>query len=304
MGNRKETVVAKVNAEELYETQLESAVKNYNQFLKDQGIEMRALGQDQMHKVRHFMLQKLVERELLHQEALKKKIKVTKEEIDKVMETSESNYPSHQDFLDDVLEEGETIENYRERLAYDMLVNKLTSKRYEDRKKEHSPNEVQQFYQQNTQLFAQPESVNIGHILLNIEEDGNTKEWDKAKKKLLKLRENKKDFRELAKEHSECPTGKKGGDLGFVPRGRLFQPLELAAFKLKDNEISQPVESNAGIHLIKLYERRPQGFIPPYDEITELVDQAAKTNQAQQIYQDYIEELQAKATVKLLDYSD
>ena len=89
MGKRKETVVAKVNAEELYESQLESAVKNYNQFLKEQGIEMRALGQDQMHKVRHFMLQKLVERELLHQEALKKKIKVTKQEIDKVMETSE-----------------------------------------------------------------------------------------------------------------------------------------------------------------------------------------------------------------------
>ena len=131
------------------------------------------------------------------------------------------------------LEEGETIENYRERLAYDMLVNKLTANRYEDLKKEFSPEEIEQFYQQNTQLFAQPESVHIGHILLNIEEDGDAKEWDKAKKKLLKLRESKKDFRELAKEHSECPTGKKGGDLGFVPRGRLFQPLEIAAFKLK-----------------------------------------------------------------------
>ena len=50
---------------------------------------------------------------------------------------------------------------------------------------------------------------------------------------MLKLRESKKDFRELAKEYSQCPTGKKGGDLGFVPRGRLFQPLEIAAFKLK-----------------------------------------------------------------------
>ena len=304
MGKRKETVVAKVNAEELYESQLESAVKNYNQFLKEQGIEMRALGQDQMHKVRHFMLQKLVERELLHQEALKKKIKVTKQEIDKVMETSEGNYPSHQAFLEDVLDEGETIESYRERLAYDMLVNKLTSKRYEDRKTELSTEERHQFYQQNTQLFAQPESVNIGHILLSIEEDGDNKEWDEAKKKLAKLRESKKDFRELAKEHSQCPSGKKGGDLGFVPQGKLFQPLEIAAFKLKPNEISQPVESNAGVHLIKLYDRRPKGFIPPYDEIKELVAQAAKTHQAQQIYQEFVDEIQVKATVKLFDYSE
>ena len=62
-----------------------------------------------------------------------------------------------------------------------------------------------------------------------------------------------------------------------MPRGRLFQPLEIAAFKLKPNEISKPVESNTGVQLIKLYERRPQGFIPPYDEIRELVEKAAKT---------------------------
>ena len=225
MGKRKETVVAKVNAEELYEPQLESAVKNYNQFLKEQGIEMRALGQDQMHKVRHFMLQKLVERELLHQEALKKKIKVTKQEIDKVMETSEGNYPSHQDFLEDVLEEGETIENYRERLAYDMLVNKLTSKRYEDRKTELSAEEMQQFYQQNTQLFAQPESVNIGHILLNIEQDGDTKEWDKAKKKLLNCGRVKKSFVNLPRNFQSALRGKRVVTWDLFHGGDFFNHL-------------------------------------------------------------------------------
>ncbi|MDX1778505.1 MAG: peptidylprolyl isomerase [Thermodesulfobacteriota bacterium] len=304
MSKRKETVVAKVNAEELFESQLDRAVKNYNQFLKDQGIEMRALGQDQMHKLRHFMLQKMVERELLHQEALKKKLKVSKEEIDKVMETSEASYPTHQDFLDDVLEEGETIENYRERVAYDMLVNTLTARRYEERKKPLLPEAIQQFYQDNTQLFAQPESVKIGHILIKVDQDADNKTWEKAKKKLLDLKKSKKDFRILAKEHSECPSAQNGGDLGFIPRGRLFQPLEITAFKLQPNQISQPIESNEGVHLIKLYERRPQGFIPPFEEIKDLVEQAAKTDQAQRIYQEYIEEIQAKSAVKLFNYVD
>ena len=303
MSKRKETIVAKVNAEDLFESQLERAVKNYNQFLKDQGIEMRALGQDQMHTLRHFMPQKMVERELLHQEALKKKLKVTKQEIDKVMETSEANYPTHQDFLDDVLEEGETIESYRERVAYDMLVNKLTARRYEERRKPLSKEVIQQFYQKNTQLFAQPESVHIGQILIKVDQEADNKTWEKAKKKLLDLKKSKQDFRTLAKQHSDCPSSQNGGDLGFIPRGRLFQPLEIAAFKLKNNEISQPIESNEGVHLIKLYDRRPQGFIPPFEEIKNLVEQAAKTDQAQSIYQDYIEEIQAKSTVKLFNYA-
>ena len=302
MSKRKETVVAKVNSEELFESQLERAVKNYNQFLKDQGIEMRALGQDQMHNLRHFMLQKMVERELLHQEALKKKIKVTKEEIDKVMETSEAQYPTHQDFLDDVLEEGDTIESYRERVAYDMLVNTLTAIRSEERKKPLSPETIKHFYQENKQLFAQPESVKIGHILIKVDQDADNKTWEKAKKKLLDLKKSKKDFRTLAKEHSECPSAQNGGDLGFIPRGRLFQPLEITAFKLKSNQISQPIESNEGVHLLKLYERRPQGFIPPFEEIKDLAKQATITDQAQRIYQEYIEEIQAKSTVKLFNY--
>lgn len=302
MSKRKETVVAKVNAEELFESQLERAVKNYNQFLKDQGIEMRALGQDQMHNLRHFMLQKMVERELLHQEALKKKLKVTKQEIDKVMEASEANYPTHQDFLNDALEDGETIESYRERVAYDMLVNKLTAKRYEERKKPLTKEVIRHFYQQNTRLFAQPESVNIGHILIKVDQEADNKTWEGAKKKLLDLKKSKKDFRTLAKEHSECPSSQNGGDLGFIPRGKLVQPLEIAAFKLKVNGISQPIESNEGVHLIKLYDRRKQGFIPPFEEIKDLVEQAAKTDQAQRIYQEYIEEIRAKSTVKLFNY--
>jgi len=82
--NLKGAIVAKVNAEELYEMQLENAVKGYSESLKEQGINIRVLGQDQLYNVRKFMLQKMVERELLHQEAVRKKIKVTSSEIDQV----------------------------------------------------------------------------------------------------------------------------------------------------------------------------------------------------------------------------
>lgn len=293
-------VVAKVNAEELYETQLEEAVSKYNRSLKEQGVEIRALGQDKMHNLRQFMLQKLVERELLHQEALKKKVRISAAEIDKVMEESAKHYPSQEAFYRDILQEGQDVETYRERLAYDMLVNKMAATRYEARKKPLSPKEIHSFYRENQSLFAQPESVNIGHILIKVDREADDKVWDKAKSKLERLKKSRKDFRELAKEHSQCASAKDGGDLGFFARGQLYRPLENAAVKLKKNEVSQPVESEDGVHLIKLYERRPQGFVPTFEEISNQVEQVAKAEQAQSIYQEYVEELKGKARIEIM----
>jgi len=292
-------VVAKVNAEELYETQLEDAVKKYNRSLKEQGVEIRALGQDQMHNLRQFMLQKLIERELLHQEALKKKIRISSDEIENVMEESSKEYPSREEFYSDILEDGQDLDTYRERLAYDMLVNKMAATRYEERKKPLSPQDIQTFYDQHQQLFAQPESVRIGHILLKVDRNADDKEWEAARKKLEQLKKSNKDFRELAKEHSQCASAKDGGDLGFFPRGQLYRPLENAALQLKKNGVSQPVESEDGVHLIKLYERRSQGFVPPFEEIRNQVEQMAKAEQAQRIYQEYVEELIGKARVEM-----
>ncbi len=298
--NKKGIVVAKVNAEELHEVQLENAVKEYSDSLKEQGINIKAYGQDQLHNIRKFMLQKMIERELLHQEAVKRKIKITSKEIDQVMDKTEEHYDSHQAFLDDILKKYSTLEAYRERLAYDMMINMMAAERYEQRKKKLSLDEIKQFYQNNRQRFAQPETVKIGHILKKIPEDAD-RAWDNAKKELRTLRKSKEDFRLLAKKHSQCDSAKQGGDLGFYSRGQLYPPLENAAFKLKINEISQPVESRDGVHLIKLYELRPQGFIPEFDEIKDHVETIAKTDQAQSIYQEYVEGLKKKARIHIFD---
>ena len=205
----KDIIVARVNAEELYEQQLEEAVKNYNDSLKEQGINIKSLGQDQLHNVRKFMLVKMVERELLHQEAVRNKIKVTKKEIDQIMQDSEKHYPSHQSFLDDILKDGITIETYRDRLAYDMLVNKVASKRYEERKKQLSSDEVHRFYQNNRQLFAQPESVNIGHILLKLLKMLMIKNGKRLKRNCKNFAKVKKIFVRLQKNtHNALPQNR------------------------------------------------------------------------------------------------
>lgn len=70
---------------------------------------------------------------------------------------------------------------------------------------------------------------------------------------LRKLGEGK-SFEELAKSFSQCPSGKQGGDLGAFDKGRMVKPFEDAAFALNVGEISAPVRTQFGYHLIQRYE--------------------------------------------------
>lgn len=70
-------------------------------------------------------------------------------------------------------------------------------------------------------------------------------------KDLEKKLQEGKSFEDLARDFSLCPSGQRGGDLGEFPRGRMIPAFEKALLELKENEVSGPIRTQFGYHLIK-----------------------------------------------------
>ena len=107
------------------------------------------------------------------------------------------------------------------------------------------------------------------------------------------------DFGELAKERSIDPSApNNAGDLGFFGWGRMVPEFQEEAFKLKDGEISRPVETNYGWHIIKLVERREVDQ-PPYEEAKEMIRSNLRRDKTQRRVREYFEELKKKVNFEL-----
>lgn len=89
--------------------------------------------------------------------------------------------------------------------------------------------------------------VKASHILVKTEKEAND---------LLAQINGGKDFAELARLHSQCPSGKSGGDLGYFTKGRMVKEFEDAAFTLGVGQVSKPVKTQFGYHIIKVTDKR------------------------------------------------
>ncbi len=89
--------------------------------------------------------------------------------------------------------------------------------------------------------------VRASHILVPTEDKAN---W------IYKEIKNGKSFEKLAKEYSDCPSKANGGDLGYFGKGQMVGEFEKVAFSLKEGEISKPVKTQFGYHIIKVTGRK------------------------------------------------
>jgi peptidyl-prolyl cis-trans isomerase C len=155
-----------------------------------------------------------------------------------------------------------------------------------------SDEEAKKYYDDNPSLFSSTQ-IKASHILV--------KDEDVAKKLRAELVADPSKFADKAKELSiDKTSGAKGGDLGKFGQGRMVPEFERAAFSLKPGQISEPVKTQYGWHIIKL-EEREEGERKPFDQVKEQIKTTQRNKQLQDNIQAKFEGLKKAANVQVND---
>ncbi|WP_205341803.1 peptidylprolyl isomerase [Denitrificimonas caeni] len=123
-------------------------------------------------------------------------------------------------------------------------------------------------YLTDSKRFDVPAQVRAEHILIEVSDKQNdAAALKKAQELYTEAKKGKKVFADLAKEHSDDPSAvDNSGDLGFFVREAMVEPFANAAFAMKKGEISQPIKTSFGYHIIHLLDKRKAG-LQPFDDV-------------------------------------
>ncbi len=142
--------------------------------------------------------------------------------------------------------------------------------------------EAKKFYDENPERFNAGESVNASHILVKTEEE--------AANIRSEIESGSITFAEAAKKYSSCPSKENGGELGTFGRGQMVKEFEDAAFSMNVGELSAPVQTQFGYHLILLNEKN-ESTVLSYDEVAPQLKEQLLSEKQQKAFASKINQL-------------
>lgn len=154
--------------------------------------------------------------------------------------------------------------------------------------------ELLQYYHRHPQQFAHEEKRLARHILLTVNEQFAENQPDAMQRRIHHIANeinNVDDFKQLAMRHSECPTALNGGELGWVKKGVLFNALETTLFAMTPGQLSQPVISELGWHLLWCDSIHPAG-LADYEDIKDSLQEQLLEHRRQRQQKRWIASLQ------------
>lgn len=261
----------------------------------------RNTDEKEMAAMKKRILDGLVGRELLKQEAQKKKIKADDKEVNTQIDALKKKFGSEEEFQNTLAKMNLTEDKLKAQIASDLVLRALIDQEVAS-KITVGPNDAKEFYDKNPEYFKTPEMVRASHILVTVAKDATPEDKTKA---LAKIKDVQKkiqggaDFAEEAKAVSDCPSKEKGGDLDFFQKGQMVPAFETAAFALKPGQMSDVVETEYGYHLIKVTDKKEAGVVA-FDEIKPRIEQQIKNEKVGQQLAQYVEQLKSKAKIETL----
>lgn len=257
---------------------------------------------EQKKQVEDYLIDQIASAEMLYQSGMKLEIKDLDKKVTEKIAQAKARYPSPEEFDKALKEQNLDEKSIREYTQKEIVVNNLIEKEIAP-KATVSEDEAKKFYTENMdKYFKKPEQVKASHILIGVDAKATDEEKRKAREKaegILKEIKAGKDFAELAKASSTCPSKDQGGDLGSFGKGQMVKPFEDAAFALKQGEISGIVETQYGYHIIKLTEKKAAENTS-FDEVKQKITEYLQNQKMQGKVAEYINELKGKIKVEKL----
>ena len=287
-------VVATVNGQNITSQQLEEIFKAA---VEGSGSKSADLTNEQKLGAYNQLLQELIMDKLVAGAAAGEK--VTDADVDAEIAKIKKQFPDEKIFEEQLKQAGQTPEKLKENLRT-MLQQQLWMKS-QVKTSDVTEAQAQTFYDSNKKEFEQPETVKASHILFMLKPDATEADVTKQKDAATKAAERAskgEDFAGLAKELSEEPGAKESaGDLGFFTKDRMVPEFANAAFSQKIGDISQPVRTQFGWHVIKVTETKPAGTVP-FPEVKDQITGYLKSTSQREAVQEVLKKLKESAKIE------
>jgi peptidyl-prolyl cis-trans isomerase C len=227
-------------------------------------------------------------------------VTVPQAEIDAQIAKIKAQFPSEEDFSKQLAQVGQSPEQLSETIKK-MLQQQHWLESQIAGKTDVTDEEAKKFYEANKTEFQQPDTVKASHILFLVNKDDSqdvvNQKLEAAKAAEARAKKGE-DFNKLAKELSEEPGAKEsGGDLGFFPKDRMVPEFAEAAFNQKVGDISDPVRTQYGWHIIKVIDKKPAGTLP-YDDVKAQLMTYLKAKKQEEAAQALLKSLRSSAQIE------
>jgi peptidyl-prolyl cis-trans isomerase C len=245
-------------------------------------------------------LERMIEKELFYQEAVKRKLTIDEALIEKEREKTIKRLGGKDNYTVALKRAGLSNEQYRSNLRRKHLIERIIDVEVKDKAKA-SDKDVKSYYEKNKKRYMRPEARKITHILIKVAPTATAEE-----RKLKKARAQKvideikagKDMSVIAWDYSDGKYRVKGGDLGLVHRGRLDPDLEKEVFQLEPNQLSNIIETRYGYHVVRVEEIKASEQLDLKD-VSKRINKELTEKKEKQLRKTLVEKLKTKAQIEI-----
>lgn len=259
-------------------------------------------------QMRKRLVEQMVIEEILSQKEKTQNITVSQADVnEQVQEQMKAQNLTLDEFKALLKQYGTTYGEFEDNVRKKLMFEKLMEGEFAGKIKDPNEQQAKAFYDENIEQFKEAEKIHAKHILIKAEDSNDPNQAKAAAKAkaedILQKIKGGADFDELAKEHSACPSGKNGGDLGEQAKGTFVPAFEKAAYALEPNQISDVVETEFGYHIIKLI-GRTDANTTSFEQAKEKILQYLTNKQKEEVVVNYIQQIKKEADIKFTNPED